>query len=86
MALSFEVQKPFIADRIRLVLKEAFGQEPLAFRVPISRLGWGGVLFITGDLAQVQRQLERDSRLATFISNLQAENPHLVLKRYKDHN
>jgi hypothetical protein len=49
MVLSFEAQKPYIADRMGTTLKLVFGQEPLVFRVPSNGYGWGGVLFAVGD-------------------------------------
>ena len=50
VVLSFEAQKPYIADRMARALAEVFGHKPLAFRVPFSAYGWGGVVFVTGDL------------------------------------
>lgn len=75
MVLSFEAQKPYIADRIRLALMEVFDQEPLVFRVPYTPYGWGGVFFVAGDLEGVQQQLEADKRLASYIANLQKTDP-----------
>lgn len=75
MALTFEAQKPFIADRMARVLKEVFGKEPLAFRIPSNSYGWGGVMFVTGDLENVRRQFERNPRLRVFIEKLKREYP-----------
>ena len=41
MVLSFEAQKPFIADRMAGALREVFGQEPICFRVPYHALRLG---------------------------------------------
>jgi predicted RNA methylase len=75
MILSFEAQKPYIADRIRLALMEVFDQEPLVFRVPYTSYGWGGVFFVVGNLDGVQQQLEDNERLASYIANIQKTDP-----------
>lgn len=71
MVLSFEAQKHFIADRMATVLKEVFGQEPLSFRVPFSSYGWGGILFVTGNLAAARSQIANNPPLAAFIQQMQ---------------
>jgi spermidine synthase len=75
MALTFEAQKPFIVDRIQMVLEEVFIQSPLVFRVPTNAYGAGGVMFVTGDLENVQKQLAQNPSLSAYIKNLQATNP-----------
>jgi spermidine synthase len=75
MALTFEVQRPFIADRIQRVLEEVFNQPPLMFRIPATPYGLGGVMFVTGDLENVQKQLNQNPALAAYIKKLQADYP-----------
>jgi spermidine synthase len=75
VVLSFESQKPFIADRMAHSLREVFGQEPICFRVPGSQFGWGGVLFIAGDLDQARKQIEANPRLAKAIADWQKQEP-----------
>ena len=75
MVLTFEAQKPYIADRIQRVLEEVFNQPPLVFRIPLSAYGAGGVMFVTGDLGNVQSQLQQNPSLAAYINHLQATNP-----------
>ena len=75
LVLSFEAQKPFIADRIAKVLKEAFSQEPISFRVPFGPYGWGGVLFIAGDLATVKNQISENIQLSSLIKKWQKHYP-----------
>ena len=75
MVLTFDAQKPFIADRIEAVLNEVFGQQPLVFRISLSRYGGGGIMFVTGDLNTVQAQLAANGRLAEYIRNQQSEHP-----------
>ena len=75
MVLSFEAQKPYIADRMARVLRDVFGEEPIAFRIPITGYGWGGVLFVSGDLATAKRQIAQNPRLNSLIDRLQQEFP-----------
>lgn len=73
--LSFAVQKPFIGDRMAGVLREVFGQGPLAFHMPTGPRGWGGTLFVSGDLGAVEGQLGRNQPLAAYIKHLQDQKP-----------
>lgn len=75
VVLSFEAQKPFIADRMARALREVFGQEPITFRVPISDYGYGGQMFIVGDLEQVRRRIDADPALAAAIADWQKRFP-----------
>ncbi len=75
IVLSFEAQKPFIADRMAKVLREVFGEEPIYFRIPVTDYGWGGVLFIAGDLVTAKRQIANNQRLAALIEKLQQQFP-----------
>jgi hypothetical protein len=73
--LSFEAFKPFLRDRIANTLARSFGARPLAFRVPGSAYGWGGVMFVSGDARTAAAQLEARPRLAAYVKKLQAETP-----------
>jgi SAM-dependent methyltransferase len=75
MVLSFEARKPYIADRMSRTLTEVFGHVPLAFRVPGSGAGWGGVLFVAGDPVAIQKTLASNPRLRQQIADWQAANP-----------
>jgi spermidine synthase len=75
MVLSFEAQKPFIADRMAGVLREVFHADPLCFRVPFSSYGWGGVIFVAGDLAVAKHQIAVNKRLAALIKKWQTKYP-----------
>ena len=78
VSLTFEATKPFIADRMASLLHETFGEEPIAFRIPGTSYGWGGVMFISGDLATARKQIAQNPRLAAFIEKAQLADP-LVL-------
>jgi spermidine synthase len=75
MVLTFEAQRPFIVDRINSTLEQAFGQPPLVFRILVSHYGGGGIMFVTGDMDQVQSQLAVKERLAAYIADQQTNHP-----------
>jgi spermidine synthase len=75
IVLSFEAQKPYIADRMATVLRDVFHEEPIVFRIPRTALGWGGVMFVAGDLATATKQISQNPRLAAYIDWLQQEYP-----------
>ena len=75
LVLSFEAQKPYIADRMATVLRDVFHEEPIAFRIPRTALGWGGVMFVAGDLATATEQISQNPRLAAYIDWLHQEYP-----------
>ena len=74
--LSFEAAKPYIADRMGIVLKRAFGHEPVVFRVPPNFYGWGGVLFVVGDSREaVDARLAADPKLTELVQKWQKAAP-----------
>jgi spermidine synthase len=75
LVLTFEAQKPYIADRMARVLQETFGEDPIVFRIPRTEYGWGGVMFITGDLTSARKQIAENKRLGAFINQLQQDSP-----------
>jgi len=75
MVLSFEAQKPYVADRMASVLRDAFGTEPIHFRVPPTPYGWGGLIFVVGNEAAVRHQIAASPRLAAQIDRWQQEQP-----------
>lgn len=75
IVLTFDAQRPYIADRMARVLREVFGQEPIAFRIPPNPTGWGGVMFISGDLTNVRNQISKNQMLGKYISILQQNFP-----------
>ncbi len=75
MVLTFLAQRDYIADRMARVLREVFGQEPIAFHIPQSGYCVGGVMFVVGDLEAARRQLDRNPRLAGLIERWKQERP-----------
>jgi len=75
MVLSFAAQKPFIADRMARALRDVFDTQPMCCHVPITHYGWGGDMFIAGDLAGVSQQIARQPRLAAQIAAWNHDHP-----------
>jgi spermidine synthase len=75
MVLTFEAQKPYIADRMARVLQEVFGEAPLYFKILPSPYGWGGVMFITGDLITANHQIAQNQRLRAYIEFMKRTQP-----------
>lgn len=75
MVLSFEAQKPFILDRMARTLATTFGREPLAFRVPWNGYGWGGVVFVAGDLDGVNARIADDPVFTALVAKWTADLP-----------
>jgi hypothetical protein len=57
------------------VLEEVFDQPPLTFVVEPSPYGRGGVMFVTGGLGNIKKQLEANDRLAAYIKHQQETYP-----------
>jgi spermidine synthase len=75
LVLAFQAQRPFIADRINNVLAEVFHESPVVFLLPQNSYGWGGIIFVAGDLESFQKQLQKDTRLAAYIKSQQENHP-----------
>ena len=78
MTLTFAPQHPWIVDRIARTLKEEFGTSPLFFEIPNDSFGFGGVMFIAGNLEMVERRLDANPRLNAWVDRWRAE-PHASL-------
>lgn len=76
MVLSFEAQKPYIADRMGTALAQVFGHKPVVFRVPQSAYGWGGLVFVMGDSeAAVNERVAANPGLAALVAKWQQQDP-----------
>lgn len=84
MTLAFEASKPYISDRMRSMLREVFGREPLALRIPQSPYGFGGVLFVSGAPETIERALSADGQLAAMVKALEYKVPELGTRQVTD--
>jgi hypothetical protein len=75
VTLNFAAHRFFIADRIAATLREVFGVPPLAFRIPGSIWGYGGVMFVAGDLKSVRDRIEGQPKLKRLIAQWSQQNP-----------
>lgn len=50
VVLNFEATRDYIGDRMHTLVRDAFEQEPISFRMPMSGYGPGGLIFVTGKL------------------------------------
>jgi spermidine synthase len=73
--LSFEPEKPYIADRMGRALGEVFGARPLVFRIPSNRMGFGGAAFVAGDVAMAEQRIAGNPALAGLIQRWTQEAP-----------
>ena len=53
----FEPINVWMAARIYGLLKKVFGEVPYVFRMRIPGLGWGGVMFVTGNNIKKNKKL-----------------------------
>jgi spermidine synthase len=75
LVLAFQAQRPFITDRIANVLEEVFNEPPVVFVLPRNSYGWGGIIYVTGDLGNFRKQLAKDTHLAAYIKSQQENHP-----------
>jgi predicted RNA methylase len=68
MAVSFAAQKMFIVDRMARVVRDTFQAEPIRFLIPPGNYGWGGMMFLTGDLDTVRRQIAGNPKLGALVA------------------
>jgi hypothetical protein len=75
MVLNFAPERQYIADRMAVVLRDVFGEDPIVFLLPLSGYGYGGVMFLSGDLDVVRGQIAQNPRLAKLITTVQQRYP-----------
>lgn len=71
----FVANRPFIPDRIAVILRDVFSEEPIAFRLPASEVGWGGATFVAGDLEAVRKRIADQHRLRDLIATWTSRLP-----------
>lgn len=83
LILTFYAERLFIADRMDNLLEEVFSQPPLVFVAEPSRYGRGGVMFVTGNLETIQKQLQQNERLTAYIHGQQEKYPLALTHKVK---
>lgn len=84
VVLLFEAETPWIADRLAGLLRETFGEPPVALwlRTTSACLGWGGLLLVGGSkeaLAPVRARAAADPEVAPRVLNPNAFGFHTRL-------
>lgn len=76
MVLSFEAQKPFIANRMGSALNQTFGHAPVVFQIPHNGYGWGGVMFVIEESEKAENErIATHPVLARLVADWQKEKP-----------
>ena len=75
MTLAFEATKPYIADRIARVLRDVFGREPIAFKIPLTGYGPGGLMFVAGNSEMARQRITENAPLRSLIAGWQKMFP-----------
>ncbi len=75
LTLSFAAVRPFIADRMAVALRDVFGEKPFVFKVPTTTYGWGGTMFVSGNVDGMQARLAADPQLSDTIGHWRKTSP-----------
>lgn len=75
LTLSFAAVRPFMIDRFANLLRDVFEQEPFTFRVPVTTYGWGGTMYVSGNIQGVHAQLAAQPALAKVIDHWRTAAP-----------
>jgi hypothetical protein len=75
IALHSSAMDLYIADRIARQLRDVFNEEPLAFLIPKGYSGYGGIMFVAGDLISTKEHIANDPKLKAYIEKSQQEYP-----------
>ena len=67
LVLIFQPQRYYVLERLARSLTEVFSQKPIVFSAPSDELGWGGVVFVSGNQEKIAKGLADDPALAAFI-------------------
>ena len=67
LTIIFEVARPWIGHRLYGLIREVFGQPPIAFKIG-DEFGWGGVMFVvSNDMKSLYGVIDADLGLKQFI-------------------
>ncbi len=75
IALHSSAMDFFIADRIAKQLRDIFGEEPTSFAIPKSDSGYGGIMFVAGNLTSTRDQIAKDATLRALIEKSKQQYP-----------
>jgi hypothetical protein len=75
ICLTFAIQRAFIADRIGVQLRELFDQEPIVFQADANAYGWGGAIFVAGDVETAKSRINGNERFARLVAQWRSELP-----------
>lgn len=70
ISLAFNVQRPFIGDRIAEILRQVTGTDPVVVDYPLTHYGPGGMLFFAGDPEKIRERIEADAGLRSIVERL----------------
>ena len=77
LVLVFYPIRPFIADRLAVVLRDVFDREPVVFRMPTPLTAFGDVatVLVAGDIAAANAQITRSEPLRSLIGSWRQQYP-----------
>ena len=75
MVVIFDCRWDFIRQRLATTLEAVFGEPPLKLLNPASASGWGGDIFVAGDLGTVERAIASSSVLQSFVAGAKSVEP-----------
>jgi len=85
LVMSFAMVKDFIAARMSQTLTEVFGQAPIVFWSGSSTsYGWGGMMFVAGNLTEAKDQIEKVPHLKEFVEAEKMQNSTGAVKLATD--
>ncbi len=75
LVLTFLCTRDYVADRLAGTLRDVFGEVPVAFNIPYGRYGFGGTMFVSGDLDSARGMISANPGLKKTIIKWEAETP-----------
>lgn len=76
VVVKFDVQEPFIAERLMRLLRETFDQEPMSYYpVRSGQYSSHRALFIVGNLTAAQRALTANNQLSSLLATWKDNQP-----------
>jgi spermidine synthase len=76
LVVKFLAIKPFIVDRLARLLKNNFGADSMVYGLSHNSSNTGPMVFVTGNLEGVKRQIASNAVLASWLGKLNPINHH----------